>query len=128
VVRLHGPQLVSAGQDIELVAELQQFVGSSSPVELKLVLPPGVRLVSGSQSEQLPSGNAQLERRFVIHVDRVPDTDVELTASAGNLAFGAHARGAYRFGRKEPRLAVPPKSASELKVGGKSLGHPIQLK
>jgi hypothetical protein len=128
VVRLSGPAQVQAGQDVELVAEIDQFVGSQSSVSLDLVLPAGTRLVAGNASEQLPPGNGTLTRRFVVHLDSVPETNVELVARAGNASFGAHAKSAYRFGRPEPKLAQPKRGTDELIIGGRSLGHPIELK
>jgi hypothetical protein len=128
VVRMSGPADVQAGQDIELVAEVEQFVGAKSTVSLDLALPPGARLVSGNPSEQLPPGNGTITRRFVVHLDVVPKTDVELVARTGNVSFGARATGTYRFGRPTPAFVQPKRSADELIVGGRSLGHPIELK
>jgi hypothetical protein len=126
-VKLVGPQQVGAGQDIEVVAEVEQFVGAS-PVELTLLLPEGAHLVSGASFEALPSGDGKLVRRFVVHLDRVPTTDIEVEASTSNAAFGARAKSAYRFGRPEPRFAEPPRTARPVIVSGKNLGKPIQLK
>jgi hypothetical protein len=126
-VQLSGPEQVSAGQDIEVVAEIEQRAGSV-PVELKLQLPDGVRLVSGEATELLPVGNGKLQRRFVVHVDRVPTTDIEVVADTSSNSFGAHAKSAYRFGRPEPRFTQPPRSGVPLTVGGREVGRPIQLK
>jgi hypothetical protein len=128
VIRVTGPAGAEAGQDLEIIAEIDQFVGSQSAVSLDLVLPPGARLVSGKPSEQLPPGNGTVERRFIVHLDRVPEANVEFVAKAGNASFGARAQGAYRFGRPEPTLVQPKRAPEELVVGGRSLGHPIELK
>jgi hypothetical protein len=128
VVRLTGPASAQAGQDLEIVAVIEQFVGSQSVVSLDLVLPPGARLVSGNPSEQLPPGNGTVERHFIVHLERVPEADVELIAKAGNASFGARAKSAYRFGRPEPTLLQPKRAASEVVIGGRNLGHPIELK
>ncbi len=127
-VKLLGPDQVSAGQDIEVVAEVDQFVGSNAGVQLHLQLPEGAHLVSGSETEQLPSGNGKLTRKFVVHLDKVPTTDIEAFATTKNYSFGARAKSVYRFGRPEPRLAEPARAASPLVVSGKNLGQPIQLK
>lgn len=126
-VKLSGPEQVSAGQDIEVVAEIEQRAGSV-PVALSLQLPDGVRLVSGQSEELLPVGNGKLQRRFVVHVDRVPTTDIEVVADTSGSSFGAHAKSAYRFGRPEPRFAQPPRSGKPITVGGREVGRPIQLK
>ena len=127
-VKLVGPAQVSAGQDIEVVADVEQLVGSQAAVELSLVLPEGARLISGSAQELLPTGNGKLQRRFLVHLDRVPATDIEVVAKTNSSSFGARAKSAYRFGRPEPRFTELPRSASPLSVGGKGLGHPIELK
>jgi len=127
VVKLVGPEQVSAGQDIEVVAEVERFVGSSAAVELRLLLPEGASLVSGNLTEQLPPGSGKLVRRFVVHLDRVPATDIEVVAETSSRSFGAHARSAYRFGRAEPRFTEPPRTKKPLTVNGKELGKPIQL-
>jgi len=126
-VALHGPDQVTAGQDVELWAEVEQLAGSKAQVSLSLQLPDGVRLVSGEPKEILPSGNAKLVRHFVVHVDQVPSTDIEAVASTQSMAFGAHARSAYRFGRPEPRFNEPERREKRLKVGGKDVGRPILL-
>lgn len=126
-VTLRGPDRVSAAQDVEIFAEVEQRAGSAE-VRLELQLPEGVRLVSGEDAEVLPSGNGRLLRRFVVHVDRVPVTDIQAVASTQSKAFGARAEGAYRFGRPEPRFAQLLRSARALKVGGKDVGRPIQLR
>jgi hypothetical protein len=126
-VALHGPEQVTAGQDIELLAEVEQLAGSQSQVSLNLQLPAGVRLVSGQTSELLPSGNGKLVRRFVVHVDQVPTTDIEAVASTQSTAFGARAQSAYRFGRPEPRFKEPERREKSLKLGTKDVGRPILL-
>ena len=126
-LRLRGPEQVIAGQDIELIAEVNQRVGSQAQVSLNLQLPDGVRLVSGENGELLPSGNGTLTRRFVVHVERVPQSDIEAVASTQSTAFGARAQSAYRFGRPEPRFLAPERSERPLTVGGKNVGRPIQL-
>ncbi|HVY30268.1 MAG TPA: hypothetical protein VHB79_27110 [Polyangiaceae bacterium] len=126
-VALHGPDRVTAGQDVELWAEVEQLAGSEARVSLSLQLPEGVRLVSGEPSEMLPSGNRKLVRHFVVHVDQVPSTDIEAVASTQSMAFGAHARSAYRFGRPEPRFSEPERREKRLKVAGKDVGRPILL-
>jgi hypothetical protein len=125
---MQGPDSVVAGQDITLVAEISQHVGDRAPVTLNLKLPAGVRLMEGSASETLPPGNSKLERRFVVHIDKVPSEDIELSADVQNPAFGARASGAYRFGRAQPKLAEPARTSQDTVVGGKNLGRPIELK
>lgn len=126
-VALHGPAQVSAGQDFELLAEVEQLAGSQAQVSLTLQLPEGVRLVSGQTSELLPSGNGKLLRRFVVHVDQVPSADIEAVASTQSMSFGARAQSAYRFGRPEPRFRAPERPEKALRVGGKDVGRPILL-
>lgn len=126
-VKLSGPEQVVAGQDIEVIADIEQRAGSV-PVTLELQLPDGVRLVSGEAEELLPAGNGKLQRRFVVHVDRVPTSDIEVVADTSSSSFGAHAKSVYRFGRPEPRFAEPPRSGKPLTVGGREVGRPIQLK
>jgi hypothetical protein len=127
-VKLLGPEQVSAGQDIEVVAEVDQFVGSNASVQLHLQLPAGAHLVSGTETEQLPAGNGKLTRRFTVHLDSVPTTDIEAVATTSNASFGAHAKSTYRFGRPEPRLAEPARAANPIVVSGRNLGNPIKLK
>lgn len=127
-VKLLGPDQVSAGQDIEVVAEVEQFIGTGAAVQLHLQLPAGAHLLSGTETELLPAGNGKLTRKFVVHLDQVPATDIQVFATTQNKSFGARATSVYRFGRPEPRLAEPPRASSPLIVSGKNLGNPIQLK
>jgi hypothetical protein len=127
VVHLKGPEQVAAGQDITLVAQIEQRTGDSAPVTLNLQLPEGVHLVEGSANETLPAGNGALERRFVVHVDAMPIGDVELIAHTRGAGFGAHAKGAYHFGRGEQRLPEPPRTRQDTVVGSKNLGPAIDL-
>ncbi|RYZ03976.1 MAG: hypothetical protein EOO73_25295 [Myxococcales bacterium] len=126
-VQLSGPAQVTPGQDIEVFARIDRRAGSAAAVSLELELPEGARLVSGNPSEVLPAGNGVLERRFVVHLDRVPSTDIQVVAQTSAASFGARAKSAYRFGRPEPRFAEPPRSGKSLKVGGRDVGKPIQL-
>jgi hypothetical protein len=128
VVRMQGPASVTAGQDITLVAEIEQHVGDRAPVTLSLKLPAGVRLVEGAANETLQPANGTLERRFVVHIDSVPAEDIELVANTQSPAFGARASDAYRFGRAQPKLAAPVRGDKDTVVGGKNLGRPIELK
>jgi hypothetical protein len=109
------------------LAEVEQRAGSAE-VRLELQLPEGVRLVAGEDAEVLPSGHGRLLRRFVVHVDRVPTRDIRAVASTDSKAFGARAEGAYRFGRPEPRFSRLLRTARPIKVGGKDVGRPIQLR
>jgi hypothetical protein len=127
-VKLLGPEQVQAGQDIEVTAEVEQLVGWHAEVRLSLELPAGARLVSGETSELLPNGNGTLVRRFVVHLDRVPETDILAVASTQSQSFGARAKSSYRFGRPEPRFAEPERAPKPLTVGGKDVGRPIQLR
>lgn len=126
-VSLAGPGQVRAGQDIEVVARVDRRAGADALVALELELPEGARLVSGDAKEMLPAGNGVLERRYVIHLDRVPTTDIQVVARADTSSFGARAKSAYRFGRPEPRFVEPPRSERRLNVGGRDVGAPIQL-
>jgi len=128
VVRMQGPDSVALGQDITLVAEIEQHVGDKAAVTLNLKLPAGVRLVEGAASETLRPGNTRLERRFVVHIDKLPTEDIELSVDTQNPAFGARATGAYRFGRAQPKLAEPVRTDQDTLIGGKNLGRPIELK
>jgi len=127
IVRLKGPDQVTTGQDITLVAQIEQRVGDAAAVSLNLQLPQGVRLVEGAANETLSTGNGTLERRFVVHIDSMPAGDIELVAHTRGAGFGAHAKGAYHFGRGERRLAEPRRAPQDTVVGGKNLGPAIDL-
>jgi hypothetical protein len=64
----------------------------------------------------------------VIHLDRVPQTDIQALAMTQSSSFGARAKSAYRFGRPEPRFADPERTQKPLSVGGKDIGRPIRLR
>jgi hypothetical protein len=128
LVSLHGPDQAAAGQDITLVAEIDQTLGQGRDLSLELRLPPGARLVSGKASELVSAVPGKLERRFVVHLDGVPADDIELVASTNQRSFGARAKSSYRFGRPEPRLPELQRAAQPLYVGGRNVGHPIELR
>lgn len=123
-VALRGPERVAAGDTVELEAEVEPFVGAPS-FNLDLRLPDGVRLVSGAKSE-LVAEAGKVVRRFTVHIDRVPDGDVELDAKIRGTSFGVQGRSTYRFGRPEPRFAEPVRGKA-LRVGGRDVGQPIEL-
>jgi hypothetical protein len=127
-LKLLGPERVQAGQDIEVTAEVEQLVGWHAQVSLSLELPEGARLLSGETSELLPNGNGKLVRRFVVHLDRVPESDILAVASTQGASFGARAKSSYRFGRPEPRFTEPERARKSLTVGGKDVGRPIRLR
>jgi hypothetical protein len=128
LVTLRGPEQPAAGQDITLVAEIDQTLGQGRDVSLELKLPRGARLISGKTSELVNADQGKLERRFVVHLDGVPDQDIELVASTNQRSFGARAKSAYRFGRPEPRLPDLKRAVQPLYVSGRNVGRPIELR
>ena len=128
LVTLSGPDQPAIGQDIEVVAQIDQTLGQGRDVSLELRLPPGARLVSGKTSELVSVGQGKLERRFVVHLDDMPKGDIDVVASTNQRSFGARAKGSYRFGRPEPRLPAPKRAAQPLSVSGRNVGHPVELR
>lgn len=128
LVTLNGPEQPAIGQDIEVVAQVDQTLGQGRNLSLELQLPPGARLVAGKTSELVAVGQGKLERRFVVHLDDMPKGDIEVVASTNQRSFGARAKGSYRFGRPEPRLPAPKRAAQPVYVSGRNVGHPIELR
>jgi hypothetical protein len=126
-VKLLGPDHVDGQSDLTLRVSIDR--ATRDPLDLRLVLPPGATLVSGAAAERIDETSGHIERTLIIHLaNGVPAEDVHLSVDTGGTDYGAHANAAYRFGRAEPTLPQPPRTGSQVKVQGKTLGTPIPLK
>jgi hypothetical protein len=127
VLTVTGPEHPQPGTTITVTAEVHRPSADGDPVELELVLPAGVRLISGSATERL--SNAQREHReWVLAVDEVPAEDVRVIAATRGHRQGATAERHYRFGRPEPKLPDPQASAAPVELGNGIRTRPVPLR
>ena len=101
-------------QGLRLVARLEARAPLPAPVQLRLHLPAGVRLLEGpdASTRVQAQGSAQ-ELRYLLALDAVPRADLVLEARVEAPGFGARARAHYAFGREaalqlRARPAGPP--------------------
>jgi hypothetical protein len=128
VVKVEGPPAPPAkGTTFDVTIVIDRQVPNSTPMQLRLGLPPGVRLVSGNAAETIISdGDRTIRRTVKLFADETPALDVTATVDVSTPQAGAHAVAAYRFGRPEPRIAEPS-VGRPLTVQGHDLGQPIPL-
>ncbi len=122
---VNGPASVTAPSEIELAIVLDRVWNTRDPVVLRVDLPPGALLVSGSPSETLAPSSHPHTRSLRIKLERVPSADLVVRADLEGRGYGAHARAVYRFGRPEPKLTRP--ASSVVVIGGRPVGKVIPL-
>jgi hypothetical protein len=93
---------------------------------LQLTVPLGARLISGQASERIVDANDVVRRTMTLQLDSLPSTDLLVALDIDGPASGAHARGAYRFGRPEAAATMAPRS-NPLIINGRSRGQPVPL-
>jgi hypothetical protein len=123
-IAIDGPEVVAPNSEIELTLRVMRRWATSEPVELSVKLPSGVSLIEGELAATL-SPTASGTRRLRLRIDRVPDQDLDVRADLAGLAYGAHARAAYRFGRPLPKLARP--ASTPVVIGGRTRGRAIAI-
>jgi hypothetical protein len=105
VLSLDGPKVVEAGQEVDLVIHVERRGEWTRPVLLHAALPAGVTRLEGvTDSTIAPEAPRATAQHLRILVQRVPATDLVVTATAGGEGWGVRAEKHYRFGRPEPRL------------------------
>lgn len=125
---LSGPESVSAGQTLTLVAEIRRTFLSPVPMHIDLAVPSGVVIVEGKASETLVDTDQRLlTRTWVLRLGEVPAEDLEVKVAWQADTWGASAVRAYRFGRPEPKLVTPERDGPELAPAGLRPGRGIRV-
>lgn len=116
---LTGPESVSAGSTITLVAEIRRTFLSPVPMRVDLAVPRGVVLVEGKASETIVDAEQRvMTRTWTLRFGEVPAEDLEVKVAWQAETWGASAVKAYRFGRPEPKIVAPPRDGPELAPPG----------
>ena len=127
VVRVDGPAEVAPGSELALRIVIERVMGHD-PLDLSIVLPEGVVLVSGQTEEKITGDSQHVERSLTVRLTGgVPATDLRVTVDTRGIGYGVHASSAYRFGRPEPKLPQPPREGRPVVIRGRSAGSPIPL-
>jgi hypothetical protein len=101
VLRVDGPSFPETGV-AGLAVTLERSSPSKVPVELRLGVPGGLRVVEGVAEETIEEEGPVISRHFRVAVED-PSAALEVTASLRGDAMGAFARREIRFdGRREP--------------------------
>lgn len=125
---LSGPESVSAGQTLTLVAEIRRTFLSPVPMHIDLAVPRGVVILEGKASETLVDTEQRLlTRTWVLRLGEVPAEDLEVKVAWQADTWGASAVRAYRFGRPEPKLVTPERDGPELAPPGLRPGRGIRV-
>lgn len=116
------------GGRLVLTAQVELRTRMPAPVQVRLEIPAGAKLVQGEPSFTIaPSEQPQLvEREYVFEVSGQPAEDLVLIADASTKAFGFHATDAYRFGRSETVIR-PNASGQDIRIGNKNLGGSVPM-
>jgi hypothetical protein len=135
-VRARVPLLVS-WQEVrrgptgaELVARVQRLAPLPFSIDVSVSVPSGVKLARGrAQFTLTPNVEGEIhEESIAITYEKLPETDLELTAHGQAPDMGVHARMPYRFGRREPlNEAVAPVGPDLQGPGDRNLGPSIPI-
>ncbi len=127
VVRVDGPAQVEPGSELALRIVIERAMGND-PLDLSVMPPEGVVLVSGQRLERITGDSKRVERFLTVRLTGgVPAADLDVVVDTRGFGYGVHARAAYRFGRKEPKLPQPPREGRPVVIRGRSAGRPIPL-
>ena len=127
LLTLSGPKAPKAGEQVEVSIVVERTAAAFNPLELRVVLPQSVKLVSGALQQNLDDKTSTRWVRVIkVQIGEVPSEDILVTVDVRGDGFGAHASSAYRFGRPEPRLPEPVTDTPR-SVGGLDVGSAIPL-
>jgi len=79
VLEVTGPEHPQPGSIITVTADIRRAARDGAPVELALIVPEGVRVVSGPDRARVPNGEHQ-RQQWVLAVDAIPAEDVRVVA------------------------------------------------
>jgi hypothetical protein len=104
---------------VRLVAEVRRVAFSQLPVQVSVVVPDGVILISGQKERILPAadGSTSTKLEYEFGFTHIPLEDLIITADIDVEGFRYHGRDAYRFGRPQPEPMVVPTEPKERKFG-----------
>lgn len=117
-VRVEGPTQVTAGDTVTLSIVVSRPRSGGSPAALRVELPDGITLVSGTTAETIAPTELE-QRTVVVRVAKVPAEPLRAVAEIRGEHHGVRATGAYHWGREEPRLPTPP--TTEIEAGGRKV-------
>lgn len=99
---LDGPPIVHDGDTIALRLTIDRPLPDGAPLEVSLVLPPGVELGAKAREVIRDASTPRLTRDYPLRVARVPKTDLIAMVTTRSAVHGVTARVVYRFGRSPP--------------------------
>jgi hypothetical protein len=113
-----------------LHATVERVLGIHIPFAARIEFPPGVRLMKGRSTFDLPP-NAEattVTETLVLEFDALPTSDATFFVDGESEAMGFHYSIPYRFGRPAPVVEAPAATGPSVKHNGKDLGPSIPLK
>lgn len=120
-------RLVDGESPLTLELSVTKLLATETPLAVSVRLPPGVELNPVSLDPIAASETGVVTRRVQLRYSSVPSSDAFFVVDTQGKSFGYHAELPYRFGRPEPTTPAPVRSDTTLKVGGKTLGRPIEV-
>lgn len=126
VLEVTGPEHPQPGSTITVTADIRRAARDGAPVELALIVPEGVRVVSGPDRARVPNGEHQ-RQQWVLAVDAIPAEDVRVVAEVRGPGQGVHAERRYRFGRAAPRLPDPQEGVAPVELGNGMQTRPVPI-
>ncbi len=99
------------------------------PVSVHVEMPPGLELVSGQTSFEIPANTdpGDTVASFTFQYASTPSLNLKVVADASGPTMGVHATDEYRFGRPEPQPVRPQPTGPTIKIGDTELGPAIQI-
>jgi len=126
VLLVDGPKTAADGATVEIKASVVRKTVNELPMELLVTVPDGATLVEGFASETIKDPvSTTIERIWKVKLGSVPSQDFKVEVILRNGELSTRATGEYRFGRAEPRFAVP-KTAKPLVINGTMVLTPVQ--
>lgn len=112
------------GGDTHIAVRIKHLM--AVPVEVKILVPEGVEVVSGRTAFSIPAdGPKSVVEPLVLRGTLADTAELVVQADAGGTDFGIHGKDVYRVKPKaEPK---PNEAGPEINVGAKNLGKAVPM-
>ena len=121
-IALSGPAAPMAGQTIEVTLDIERLALQNLDLTWVATLPDGVVAADEVTRETLHGATpAKLTRKLHLRLQKLPTTDLTVTAELAGKGIGLKAVATYAFGRTAATTNLPKPAPSPGKVNGRTL-------